>query len=290
MLALALLTSGCAVHLNERPAPTQSHFELDRVVRDIVYTPSGWPQDLRADLYLPQKRGPLPVVLTIHGGGWANRSRDDMAYLGEELAERGYAVLNLNYRFAPQYTYPAQFLDMQQALTWVTANAELYAFDVNRINAWGYSSGAHLAALLGGFDQRSLPSGATDHLPRLRAVVAGGIPADLTRYQDSPLVERFLGGKRDDMPRRYAQASPLHHVSTDDPPVFLYHGNLDTLVSPEQSRDYYEALRAAGVDTELYLHNWHGHMSMFVFGGEAERNAIEFLDRHNQPQPLIAEQ
>ena len=199
-------------------------------------------------------------------------------------------MLNLNYRFAPQYTYPAQLLDMRQALTWITANAELYALDVGRINAWGYSSGAHLAALLGGFDEQSLPNGASDRLPRLRAVVAGGIPADLTRYEDSPLVERFLGGERDDIPRRYAQASPLLHVSADDPPVFLYHGKLDAVVSPEQSRDYYEALRAAGVDSELYLHNWHGHMTMFVFGGEAERNAIEFLDRHNQPQPLIAEQ
>lgn len=288
LLMLIMLCSGCYVHLNQKAAPAQARFELDRVQYDIVYTEAGWPQALKADLYLPQGPGPLPVVLMIHGGGWANRSRDDMADISEELARHGYAVLNLNYRFAPQYTYPAQLLDMRQALAWVTTNAAIYNFDAERINAWGYSSGAHLAALLGGFDEAHLPDDARRRLPNLRAVVAGGIPADLTRYDDSPLVERFLGGKRDEMPQRYAEASPLHHVTAGDPAVFLYHGKLDTLVSQKQSRAYYDALRAAGVDAELYLHNWRGHMTMFLFGGDAERRATEFLDRKNRSRAQLA--
>ena len=48
---------------------------------------------------------------------------------------------------------------------------------------------------------------------------------------------RFMGGYRDDMPERYAEASPAWHVSAGDPPVFLYHGTLDRLVTPDQATE-----------------------------------------------------
>ena len=289
-LLLGLLCSGCAVHMNQKAEINAASFELDRVEENIVYTQPGWPEPKTADLYLPQKPGPHPVVLMIHGGGWANRSREDMTGVSEDLAERGYAVLNVNYRFAPYHRHPAQLLDMQQALIWIRDNASAYDFDTDRINSWGYSSGAHLAAMIASFDPERLPSLAQDDLPRIRAVVGGGIPADLTRYDDSPIIKRFIGGTLAEMPERYAEASPMYHVSADDPPVFLYHGKLDTLVRQSQSEDYFNALQAAGVEAEYYRHNWYGHMSMFLFGGEAEQRAIDFLDRHNRFEDSIATQ
>ena len=291
LLTLIMLSAGCHAHLGAKPETATiaiKDYAIDKEILNIVYSKPGWPQTLRADLYLPQKNGLLPVVMMIHGGGWANRSRDDMTAISEELAQRGYAVMNVDYRFAPKYTYPAQLHDLQQARNWLTANADHYRLDLNRVNAWGYSSGAHLAALLGGLDQGQLSTDQAQKLPRMRAVVAGGIPADLSKYSNSPIVMRFMGGARDDMPERYAQASPQHHVSADDPAVFLYHGKLDSLVSKEQSIDYHDALMAAGVDTELYLHSWHGHMSMFLFGGEAESRAIDFLDRKNAENLALA--
>ena len=285
LLALSSLSAGCQVHLGAEPESTtitrtDSEYEVDREVMSFVYSESDWPQALRADLYLPQRSGPLPVVMVIHGGGWANRSRKDMTSISRALAERGYAVMNLDYRFAPRYTYPAQLDDLQQAREWLAANAERYQLDLDRVNAWGYSSGAHLAALLASLE-KDPAVGQKQEMPRLRAVVAGGIPADLRKYSNSPIVMRFMGGALDDMPARYAEASPLYHVSADDPPVFLYHGKLDALVNDDQSLDYYHALKAAGVETELYLHPLHGHMSMFLFGGDAEDRAMDFLDRNN---------
>ena len=285
ILILAASVTGCYVHRAAQPAPAdetpaQAYHDVDRVERDIVYSEPGWPQTLHADLYLPQREGPIPVVMTVHGGGWANRARDDMDSIADQLVRRGYAVVNLDYRFAPRFRYPAQIEDLQLALAWVHANAERYRLDTRRVSAWGYSSGAHLAALLGSIDNGNGVDNTP--LPRLRAVVAGGIPADLRVYEESPIVERFMGGKPADMPQRYAEASPLYHVSADHPAVFLYHGNLDLLVRPEQSTVYYDALVDAGVDTELFLHNWRGHMTMFLFGGSAEEQAIDFLDRVNR--------
>lgn len=283
-LATTSMLAGCSTHLGQTSLQEADdrRYSLDRVIEDIVYTPGHWPQALAGDLYLPARRGSLPVVLMVHGGGWANRSRDDMEDVSRKLARHGYAVFNIGYRFAPRYTYPAQLHDIQQALGWLAAQAPRYNLDLERINTWGYSSGAHLAALVSSYDNPGKPA----NLPRVNAVVAGGTPADLRKYSGSPIVVRFMGGDRDEMPARYAEASPAWHISAGDPPVFLYHGKLDFLVTTDQATDYYEALRAAGVDAELFLKSWRGHMSMFVFGGEAEDRAIAFLNRQNSPRPI----
>lgn len=281
-----LLLSGCYSHINQ-PAEAPSALEkygIDSAIEGIVFTDDDWPQPLLGDLYLPQKSGPHPVVLMVHGGGWANRSRYDMTGISRKLARHGYAVFNVNYRFAPRYIYPAQLHDLNQALRWINGNAARYRLDITRVNTWGYSSGAHLAALLGGFNGTDASAG----LPRIRAVVAGGIPSDLRKYSGSPIVMRFMGGDRHEMPERYAEASPASHISSDDPPVFLYHGKLDFLVKADQSTDYYTALRAAGIDAELYLHNWREHSTMFLFGGDAETKAIRFLNRVNHTKSLAA--
>lgn len=290
ILTVATALGGCYTHLNERPAISASvdDYPIDRVIEDIVYSAADWPQPLMADLYLPQRPGLHPVVLMIHGGGWANRSRDDMTGISRKLARNGYAVFNVSYRFAPRYTYPAQLHDMAQALQWIDANAQEYNLDTERLNAWGYSSGAHLAALIASIDKPGTSLDATAPLPRIQSVVAGGIPSDLRKYSGSPIVMRFMGGDRHEMPERYAEASPAYHVSSDDPPVFLYHGELDFLVTKDQATDYYEALTAANIDAELYLHGWREHMTMFLFGGDAEKRAIQFLNRNNRSEQLLA--
>ena len=256
------------------------------VVKDISYSAADWPQVLAADLYLPKQSvsaaDARPVVLLVHGGSWSGRDRSDMHSIAKKLARQGYAVFNVSYRFAPRFKYPAPVQDLQIALRWVQNNAAQYQLDVQRVNAWGYSAGAHLVAQLA-----SAPAGAagtldlSPPLPKIRAVVAGGIPADLSQYANSPIVVPFLGAKRDEAPQLYSDASPLSHVSAEHPPTFLYHGQRDQLVEKEQSMNYYQALREADVPAELYLHPVWGHIAMFVFGGGAENKGIDFLNKHN---------
>lgn len=283
MMVLAVVLSACS---NYQPPVTEDalsrgDYSVDRVVQNIRFSPQGWPERLEGDLYLPQRPGLRPVVVAIHGGSWSSRSRSDMEDISRKLVRRGYAVFNISYRFAPEYIYPAQLHDVQQALVWLQEHAMRYRLDQDRINTWGYSSGAHLAAL-------SVQS-ELDSMNRIsvRAVIAGGIPADLRVYADSPIVSRFMGGKRDQMADRYAEASPFYHVSADDPPVFIYHGRLDMLVEPEQAKNYYAELRASGVEAELYMHNWLGHLTLFLLGNDAENRAIDFLDRQNR-QPEVS--
>jgi acetyl esterase/lipase len=266
---------------SETDSVSDLHFDTAVQIEDIEFTPAGWPEPLTADLTLPDKKGPLPVVLTIHGGGWSDRDRSDMNGIGAKLVEQGYAVLNMSYRFAPVHRYPAQLNDVQQAIGWIADHAKQYDLDVSRINTWGYSSGAHLAALVASYDDNRLESEYDQKLPTIRSVVAGGIPADLRQYSESPIISNFIGGFREQMPDEYADASPAFHIDSNDPPVFLYHGKLDFLVKPDQSINYYQSLRDAGIDAELYLHSLHTHITLFLLGADADEKAINFLNRKN---------
>ena len=177
-----ILATACASHIG-RPAAAVSP-ELSEsgftVLRDQVYSPTDWPQRLEADVYVPDRPGPYPAVLVVHGGGWERRSPEDMTEIAEYLAEHGFVAVNVEYRLAPAFRFPAQLHDVQQAMRWIHSQAEKLSVDTRRIGAYGYSAGAHLVALLavvsegGPLDE---PYGGAE--TRLAAVVAGGTPADL---------------------------------------------------------------------------------------------------------------
>jgi acetyl esterase/lipase len=286
LLLAALAAAGCARHVNApelRPELPQLSFTLSEGLR---YSPDDWPQALQADLYVPNANGRFPAVLLVHGGGWERRSRDDMVSIAERLATSGFVVMNIDYRFAPEHIFPAQLNDLQQAMHWLHRNAEAHSIDVSRIGGFGFSSGAHLVSLLalvagegGELDQ---PYGG--ERTRLRAVVAGGTPTDLSKYGGGNLVPQFLGGTREAVPERFALASPVSHVHSGAPPFFLYHGGADWLVPSHHARDFKALLDAAGVDNELYILRGRGHVGSFLTGGSAEARGVEFLHRQ-MPAP-----
>jgi acetyl esterase/lipase len=183
MSACAMVLTACVSHQGRSPEyqPTKLTDAAFDVARNLTYTPAEWPEALSGDLYQPQGAGPFPAVLLIHGGGWTGRTRADMDGTAQKLARRGYVVLNVSYRFAPRWRFPAQLQDVQQAVLFMRAHAVEYRLQPERIAAWGYSSGAHLAALLG-------VTGPGDHLymegARVQAVVAGGTPVDLSYYPE----------------------------------------------------------------------------------------------------------
>ncbi len=284
-LILAAL-GGCTRHLGAPDTATTApaaHSEAVTVIHDQVYTPADWPQALHADLYRPRAEGRYPAVLVVHGGGWARRSKADMADLSRDLAEQGFVAVNIEYRFAPAHTFPAQLQDLQMAMRWLHAHADDYGVDRARVGAWGYSSGAHLVALLATVAANpdsplNRPHGGP--VTRPRAVVAGGTPTDLRLFQGGELVPQFLGGGQDEIPTLYAQASPVTQVTGHTPPMFLYHGTWDGVVPVEHARIMRRALLANGVDNELYLMKGRGHVAAFLFGGGAEEAGMAFLERH----------
>ncbi len=282
---LGLLLSGCATHINE-PERIPELPETDYQVRTgVTYSPPQWPQALQADLYLPQVSEPAPAVLMVHGGGWERRSREDMTWLAETLAGHGFMVMNIDYRFAPEFTFPAQLHDLQVAMHWLRDQADELGADRERIGAFGFSSGAHLVALratvASSDSDLDQPHGGPATRPG--AVVAGGLPADLVAFGSGKLIRQFLGGNLDQMAETYRAASPITHVNAETPPFFLFHGGLDGLVPESQARSFQARLAEHGVANQLYIMHLRGHILSFLSAGTVMDEAMAFLDRHLEP-------
>lgn len=291
LLALIVcgLLSACASHKNAPqhavPVP-QTDFSTET---DMTFSPGDWPEVLKADLYLPEGDQLRPAVLLVHGGGWERRSRADMTWIAEALASNGFTVMNIDYRFAPEHTFPAQLHDLQLAMNWLHENAGSYRIDRRAISAFGFSSGAHLVSLMALVAESGHPLNETHGGPNARpaAVVAGGLPGDLRAFGSGKLLRQFLGGEQDEIPDVYEAASPITHITAGAPPFFLFHGAQDLLVPARQAKTFRDQLLAHEVETELYLMHLRGHVTSFLTAGNAVEKATAFLVRH-APSDLIA--
>lgn len=241
----------------------------------LVYGKAGG-QDLLLDVARPKDaKGPLPALVLVHGGGWTGGSRAD--YHGPMMtwAAMGIFCVTVDYRFAPQFQFPAQIEDVKCAVRWLRTNAGKYQVDPDRIGAVGGSAGAHLVGLLGttsGLGKWEDSGGNPGVSSAVCLMVCHGIPSDLLLgYEESPkqrepessavrsLLTGFLGGPPTDRRAAYLEASPVTHVGGTTPPVLLLHGTDDPLVPVKQAEVFEAALLKAGVQVELVRMEGAGH-------------------------------
>jgi len=244
----------------------------------LIFTPTDWPQVLAGDFYRPHTADTAPVVLLVHGGGWHSGARQHMDHFAEALRAHGYAAFSIDYRLVPA-RHPAQLDDVRMALAWLRAESAQLNIDPQRIAIWGYSAGAHLAALAG--------YGATS--AGVRALVLGGVPADLLALADSSMVQALMGGTVSALGEaRYRAASPLYQIHAGAPPTFMFHARWDQVVVPEQVLALQAALDAAAVPNELHWLEWRGHVLGFYFNAGAVNAALRFLDRWLRAPPVAS--
>ncbi|MGE5294112.1 MAG: alpha/beta hydrolase fold domain-containing protein [Solirubrobacterales bacterium] len=220
---------------------------------DIEYDVGGQ-QALKLDLYLPKGRTKAgPAILFIHGGAWKGGKRADMKFYCVKFAEIGYVTATASYRLTQQAPFPAAVEDVKCAVRWLRANAGTYQVDPNRIAVSGNSAGGHLAMMAGYSDDPSLEGsgGHSNVSSRVCAVVNFYGPTDLTTEyaRKQGLVTDFLGGKTfEEAPEVYRLASPLSHLTKDDPPTLIFQGTIDTLVPVAQADALAERLKELGID------------------------------------------
>ena len=107
---------------------------------DISYGPDRKYQLL--DVYRPKnEEGKLPVIVSVHGGGWVYGTKETYQFYCMSLALRGFAIVNYSYRLAPKHKYPAQLEDANTVIRWILDNADVYGFDTDNIFAVGDSAG-----------------------------------------------------------------------------------------------------------------------------------------------------
>lgn len=258
------------------------------VERDITYcTKSG--VELKMDVYRPvEPNGAL--VLYIHGGGWTSGSKGggSGSEMWAELLGRGYVVAAIDYRLAPKFQFPAQMEDVTCAVLYLKRHAGELGIDPERIGAYGGSAGGHLASLLGTTGGHGYEMGFTALDAEVAAVVDLFGPTDLTVEFDGAS-ERIISavfGTTDRGAEVLVQASPVYHVSADDPPFLIVHGEKDALVPIAQGERLYGALVAAGVEAE-FVRVKNANHGFAPDGGpssparmEITRLVADFFDRH----------
>lgn len=243
----------------------------------IRYGPSA---SQEADLHLPTTSQPS-VVCLLHGGFWRMPyGREQMSAIADDLARRGLAVWNLEYRRlgAPQGEWPAT---LEDAAAGIDHLAQLVAegvdLDLDRVTLVGHSAGGQLALWAGARG----PSRNTRSLQVHVGAVVGLAPiADLAQAYEcrvgGEVVAELLGGPPSVYPQRVQAASPMEMLPLGVRQLIL-HGTRDDLVPIQHSRRYAQAAAAAGDTVELVELAGAGHMDYLDPDSEAHATLCRWL-------------
>jgi acetyl esterase/lipase len=225
------------------------------------------------DVYKPATPNGLGIVV-VNGSGWYRdlgydapvlKQSPEFQAVREKLLGAGYTIFVVTHRASPRFHIPEIVQDVQRATRFIRANAARYGIRADRIGALGGSSGGHLVSMLGTLDGKGDPA-AVDPVDResakVQCVVAFYPATDLAKI-DTPSGQvavslatgmrapASFGGVSSTAVRQFQKLSPVTHVTTDDPPFLLVHGDADKTVPFQQSEMMEAALRKAGVIVKL---------------------------------------
>ncbi|WP_169972654.1 alpha/beta hydrolase [Tautonia rosea] len=243
---------------------------------------------LTFDVFQPTKEGPaqgVGLILAV-SGGWFSAHEAIALPLIEPFVDRGYTVFAVVHGSQPKFTIPEILSDMHRAVRFIRHHAEDYEIDPDRIGIYGGSAGGHLSLMQGVAGSAGDPD-AKDAVEqtssRVQAVACLFPPTDFLNYGKPGenalgrgILENFKAPfdfhELDTTRNVYVpivdeervleigrEISPITHVSPDDPPTLILHGDADTLVPIQQAQSFLEALSAEGVETELVVKADAGH-------------------------------
>ena len=110
---------------------------------DISYGPHGKANLL--DVYRPINAGKCPIIVNVHGGGYVYGDKELYKRYCMDLARRGFAVVNFNYRMAPRWKFPAPLEDLNNVMHWVATEGQWFG-DTEKVFMLGDSAGAQLTS------------------------------------------------------------------------------------------------------------------------------------------------
>jgi acetyl esterase/lipase len=258
----------------------------------------------KLDIYLPEEGdGPFPVLLNIHGGGFAEGDKQSIQNMHNFIngINYGYAVVSVNYRLSDEAIFPAGLQDIKAAIRWLRINHNKYLLDTDRIAACGGSSGGNFAAMvcltdkITKFDDPQLGDinipcnvhaavdwfGPIDFLTMDEQLNESGYgPGD--HGQVNSYESRYLGAKLSDVPLKVALANPMTYIHKNMPPILIQHGRLDSLVPVQQSILFAEKLRkiVSPDKFEFDIIEGAGHGDPLFETKQNIERVFSFLDKH----------
>jgi acetyl esterase/lipase len=259
---------------------------FDRKV-DVVYGRKDG-MALTMDVITPKSGANGAAVIWIVSGGWySSHDAINPAFVTEFL-KRGYTVFAVVHGSQPRYTIPEIVKDMNRAVRFIRLHAQEYHIDADRIGVTGGSAGGHLSlmqGLAGDLGDKKAKDPVEQVSSRVQVVGCFFPPTDFLNYGkpgENAVGRGILKGfkppfdfKKADPTTNVArpitdeavileiarQISPVNHVSSDDPPTLILHGDADELVPIQQAELVLDKLKSAGVETKLVVkkgakHGW----------------------------------
>ncbi len=258
---------------------TPQSFAQDKIAitPDIVYGHKDG-MALTFDVFQPKENAKGIGLLFMVSGGWVSMWTEPtkLQPMIQPLLDSGYTVFAVRHGSSPRYLIPEIAADVRSALKFIHSHAAEYKVDPSKLGVFGFSAGGHLSLVLGTMtnDQK-----ATD-APHVAAVVAVFPPTDLGPYVDpkSPLREQFPALKFD--PAKANDYSPLMHVTADDAPTLLIHGDKDELVPIWHSQKIAAAFGEAKVPAELITIEGAAHGFNAEGNKRMVKGMVEWFDQH----------
>ena len=254
-ITLALILTVCASAQVMAQAQTE-------IVPDVVY---GHKDGLAMtfDVIKPKANANGAAVIFMVSGGWISNYNppQQTATRFKDLLDKGFTLIAVRHGGSPKYLIPEIVSDVRRAVRFIRYNAKQWGVDPNRLGVFGGSAGGHLALVLGTASDNGDPNAKEDFMKesdRVASVVAYFPPVDLRPLARGLNPER-TGGTLDRFPalnfekEKAPDYSPIIHVSPDDPPTLLIHGDKDNLVPVNNSKVIHEAFQKNNVKTQLII-------------------------------------
>jgi acetyl esterase/lipase len=252
---------------------------------DVVYGRK-YGTALTMDVFTPRANANGAAVIWVVSGGWFSGHEAINTGFLDELLRRGYTVFAVVHGSQPKYTIPEILQDMHRAVRFIRHHAKDYHIDPDRIGITGGSAGGHLS-LMQGTAGKGGDSSAKDPIDRessrVQAVACFFPPTDFLNYGKSGEIALGCGvlsgfkapfefheldpARRDFVPITDVgkileigrQISPVYHVSPDDPPTLIIHGDADRLVPIQQAEVIVEKLKSAGIEAKVVVKKGEAH-------------------------------
>lgn len=256
------------------------------ITPDVVYGHKDG-MALTFDVFTPTRPNGAAVIHVV-SGGWVSRynppsllpQRERQNY--DELLSRGFTVIALRHGASPKYNVPEIVPDIQRGVRFIRMTASKYGIDADLIGIYGNSSGGHLSLMLGLTGDTGNPAAEEDVLRasnRVAAIVAYYAPSDLAPEAEAVLPPERPSTRYPALNFDYAkyakEVSPITHISADDPPTLILHGDKDQTVPIKEGHAMHAAFKQKGVTTHMIVFPGAGHSFQ---GDDAKRATVAMAD------------
>ena len=281
--------------------------------KDIDYVGDGHTGH-KMDIYYPNdEQTKHPVIIHIYGSSWSSNNKKDLADLGTvgvAALEAGYVFIAPNHRSSSDAIFPAQLQDIKALVRYLRGNAETLKLDTSFIAISGFSSGGHLAVLMGltrGITEKTVGSQTIDiegslgdHIDQSSYIDAACAWAGVMEIRDridcdipdhlTSFIVTLMGGTYASNPDGWALASTNTYVDAKNAPIILFHGSEDIVCPLCVSDNLYNNLQAANVESEFYSYNevhcvnadYTDEMITFLNKIKAAKAAATAIDQTNE--------